>query len=1036
MIEGDTILGSEKGEPSNDSDAGSTHIQSNGDDIAQSHSPNIEGTTNGHKQEFRNDLLDLAPNPNSVDFKEIARLSEYKFERVQALDWAMYDMKYLIYDDTDIKTNGYDSDDDSSQRMPHDPEYDDEKDLVASSSKQVDAESPCFVCQTYPEFPHSWKPRKFRIVKPTLDHPGQPVDTCLHYVAVSYCWPPQDEKSAPPSYQVRDLNGEVRRSRALDDVLDRAVDFANTFGLRMIWIDQECLPQPTEESSPADRSEQELGIQAMDIVYNRALVTAGMLDVIIHTQAQLDALSKLMFLDKAGRRTPIDDELCYFILDVLHRTTLDRWYTRAWVIQESLCAGEKLVLTFRRGNGLSFPSRFQCTDDKHEKMSQSRHSLNDKSRQLTSNIVCVPLKQFWSIIDTLRCSLDRDFVHLGPWLVNSTSTQPQNLPRLQAIIAAADSLHPRFAKGDTLSTIIRIQAPGIYGRRPTIDAAGALTLLKYRQCRYDYDRLAIIANMCDYDFRLNTQAVEQNCSSLRQAILALALNNGDVSLLVPEIYLSGKGGSPNTNETGRFSDSCLFTEVLNDVVHIEHCKVRNAMSFRLQTSRPGWVISEGLQFSAYVWSVSAFANFQPIQEMWADTWDSLKCWRIAIERIKGETPEQRNAREVAITHRFSQPWAIELVSLEYKFAGHISSDSVIWRGIDNTGVHVSRFLDPRRAMHSPAMRDILTRIIFDILRHATMSLSDTRHAQGLANSLWHSVRADGVSAIELPDAVGEALFSHKDVLAQPWATLQLDLDPATGTFAQLWFVDRIMEQGGLWCGHYTKSRRFPNLRLEPESPPGSSDSASSSLVRCVDDEKGKSLETNQLDMSKRSILEKQLRMQILANMWAAADLTKTREPDKKRMWGLRNPAAGYAYICAYPDYHNAKGEERRSQNLVSAFDVEGPCLIATPYNADWEMLPRPELRSMSVCWVIDPLLIKPRSEEDKILFKRWADNVWGRKSKGKAPQGTIEEDNLEETTKSKREGDEEDLIPAYRVLRKVKGVWQIMDLPSQEYVFS
>jgi hypothetical protein len=117
-----------------------------------------------------------------------------------------------------------------------------------------------------------------------------------------------------------------------------------------------------------------------------------MLDVIIHTQAQLDALNKLIVLDKTGRRTPIDDELCYLILDVLHRTTLDRWYTRAWVVQESLCAGEKLVLTFRRGNGLSFPSKFRHTDDKHGKISQPHHSLDNKSRQLTSNIVCVPLK--------------------------------------------------------------------------------------------------------------------------------------------------------------------------------------------------------------------------------------------------------------------------------------------------------------------------------------------------------------------------------------------------------------------------------------------------------------------------------------------------------------------------------------------------------------------------------------------------------------------------------------------------------------------
>lgn len=177
-------------------------------------------------------------------------------------------------------------------------------------------------------------------------------------------------------------------------------------------------------------------------------------------------------------------------------------------------------------------------------------------------------------------------------------------------------------------------------------------------------------------------------------------------------------------------------------------------------------------------------------------------------------------------------------------------------------------------------------------------------------------------------------------------------------------------------------------------------------------------------------------MQILANIWAASDLTERREPGKKRLWGLRNAAASYAYIYAYPDYHNAKGEERRSQYLVSAFDVDGPCLIATPYNADWELLPRAELRSMSVCWVIDPLVVEARSAEDKILVQRWADNFWGRNGNGKAPQGTIEDDSLEETKKRKREDDEEDVMPAYRVLRKIKGAWQMMDLPSQEYVFS
>jgi hypothetical protein len=119
----------------------------------------------------------------------------------------------------------------------------------------------------------------------------------MHYVAVSYCWPPRDDKPIPRSYTVRDLDGRVRASRALDDVLDRAVDFANSCGLRMIWIDQECLPQPTEASTKADWDMQELGIQSMDIVYNRAMYTAGLLDVEITSQEQLNAIQTVLQAD-------------------------------------------------------------------------------------------------------------------------------------------------------------------------------------------------------------------------------------------------------------------------------------------------------------------------------------------------------------------------------------------------------------------------------------------------------------------------------------------------------------------------------------------------------------------------------------------------------------------------------------------------------------------------------------------------------------------------------------------------------------------
>jgi hypothetical protein len=60
--------------------------------------------------------------------------------------------------------------------------------------------------------------------------------------------------------------------------------------------------------------------------------------------------------------------------------------------------------------------------------------------------------------------------------------------------------------------------------------------LSTRGCRDLQDRIAIMANMCHYDIRLDTALIAKKCKSLRLAFLALSLLNGDLSLLVPEAY--------------------------------------------------------------------------------------------------------------------------------------------------------------------------------------------------------------------------------------------------------------------------------------------------------------------------------------------------------------------------------------------------------------------------------------------------------------------------------------------------------------------
>ncbi|KAF5849090.1 hypothetical protein GGP41_006002, partial [Bipolaris sorokiniana] len=179
-------------------------------------------------------------------FMETAKISKHKFERAKARQWATRDICFLVYDDSDVKIGGFDSDEEALQKHALRMSLGDNDTLIPEGDEAQRSE--------YAD--DSWKakcckPRKFRLVNPTVDHLvwfGKGADLniasihiCLHYVA-----PPRDDNPIPRSYTARDLDGRVRTSRALDDVLDRAVDFANSCGLRIIWIDQECLLQPAK----------------------------------------------------------------------------------------------------------------------------------------------------------------------------------------------------------------------------------------------------------------------------------------------------------------------------------------------------------------------------------------------------------------------------------------------------------------------------------------------------------------------------------------------------------------------------------------------------------------------------------------------------------------------------------------------------------------------------------------------------------------------------------------------------------------------
>ncbi|CAN9388935.1 unnamed protein product [Alternaria alternata] len=278
------------------------------------------------------------------------------------------------------------------------------------------------------------------------------------------------------------------------------------------------------------------------------------------------------------------------------------------------------------------------------------------------------------------------------------------------------------------------------------------------------------------------------------------------------------------------------------------------------------------------------------------------------------------------------------------------------------------------------MQDLIARIIFDILRYTLNAFDDRALARGLATSIWQSVRIDQVPGSEdpLPDEVGDALFDHVDVLERPFATLQLE-ETLDKTFAQLWFVDRIMETGRLWCGTYT--------------PPNPKDSAASEFhpshesTAEIKPEVKNGFEKSPADES-RSIISKQIVRHMLFTQ------LKGTPSIKKQPLNWRWPMIVLAEVAANRDYHSASWRKATQGNP------------AVYLRRGWAMPGGHTIQSR-----LGGTSASKTSQHEK---KEVTDIV----------------DIPEATERFGNQG------LGLQVLRKVKGLWQIMDLPSQDYVFS
>ncbi|KAI0107572.1 hypothetical protein GGR51DRAFT_559377 [Nemania sp. FL0031] len=1026
---------------------------------------------------------------------DIAELREFHVSRDDTYRWVYRDMKFLVCDESDDGDNSG-KEQHSEPMLPPYPEFpgravqghfsvqenwkylldtsdrdiwlhsdfttpdshplprrsnsgeaDVSTDVINSEATKQPPIQSCDICSQFPRFPTHRKTRKFRLVCPAkIFEQGM----CEHFVAVSYRWADGPRGSAQIMTEATDAShSSIRQSKAPDSIIDRAVAHAVNNGLRFIWIDQECLPQPLLEGrnlTADELSEFQLGVQSMVMVYGRAQTTAGLLNSVTVSRCQIEAIESILhpFWGREVQKwvnshsdLPSAIRALKDVLDFLRQVTEDVYYTRAWIFQEILSAGSNLSLLMGTEQPQVEDTVMRPTRDYSMGVSIFRRLVDATDIIYKSNLLIQPDKP-WR---TQLADVDI-YGHRGG---------------AQDVASKARLLHPSAPE-------IKHRPLSGQGSRQTCDAASALTFLRTRRCHDVVDRVAIVANMCNYDVRLNTEMVGRYCPSLRIALLALSVMNNDLSLLIPDAFNAPE--EPDAASTSTIAALAPTFIKFPHRVDIRECWHRGVMSTRPNQSGGNSPFSKGaLSLHAYKWVVDRKVDMSPIKALYEKKWAARECGAIETSRFSAENESEYQQR-----CRLVQGAAMRLYrgGLSWRDIQRIAMgddektltlakddvDPLRMPGISVRVVHYSQHI-----ISNSKSRKFYGRIVM-----RTLSYLYENGEIELANSIWQSLRTDGLGKREeLPDQVGEWLDTDERTQKDPWSLLQLDTG-RDGTFNQFWLFERIMTDGFLWVGRYQpreiehreSSRRESSETIRednsgnPEHSPDEDDKAEKvrrlaisdvfknisgerfavvgdkSQLHEVSPHSEQEKETGTLpclshhSLTPRSILDQQRVKQILQISLICQFMKRYNTPRLKI-----SQASAVANLAMFTI---AKGSDLRSPDVerhralqVACFDVDEPCLVFTPYDTAREMLPHPNTRTMRVCWVAKPLPISAGSERSLTLRDK--------SSEDGAPL------NTEATALSKGTGHVDSIVEQYEVLKRVKGVWRIMEQPEGKYTF-
>lgn len=327
---------------------------------------------------------------------------------------------------------------------------------------------------------------------PIIEKDTAPGDRSLRYLAVSWKWTGHNEQIPHGTDTTESFRYWIQRpgepsheSSFPDGYMDRVIRVAQAHGITNIWIDRECIYQREGDGEKHPR-DQELGVQVMDLVYQRATKAVGLLTTALMHQDEVDTLAILLNGDMFDSNSSEYPTLKPWVstakvqMLILRLLSDPRW-SRAWIFQEDHISSYKMFLLV------------PCSEhiDKHKAF-----NFGDIPGELQ-----------------VKVSLFREHVTLF------CLAQPEEIKRWPAT-----EILQKAKRYKTFNSLLLDSCP--------TTTYSVLVDICNRSLQKDEDRIALLANVLRFPTRLDigeaSPLIKTDTYSLSTALLALVLLNGEI----------------------------------------------------------------------------------------------------------------------------------------------------------------------------------------------------------------------------------------------------------------------------------------------------------------------------------------------------------------------------------------------------------------------------------------------------------------------------------------------------------------------------